>query len=124
MPDNATLEKLIDRYCEAWNERNPGRRESILREVLAEGAVYIDPRGKASSALELSALIETIASRRPGARVVRTSAIDAHHNLARFAWHVIQSDGTALPESVDFVELSPKGRIARVVGFFGPLRAA
>ena len=43
--------------------------------------------------------------RRPGARVLRTSGVDAHHHLARFAWHVVLADG----------------RIRRIIGFFGPL---
>ena len=24
-----------------------------------------------------------------------------HHSVARFAWHVVQADGTALPEGID-----------------------
>jgi hypothetical protein len=49
--------------------------------------------------------------------------VDVHHGIARFAWHVVQADGTCLPEGLDIAELSPDGtRIRRIVGFFGPLR--
>jgi hypothetical protein len=55
--------------------------------------------------------------------VLRTSAVDVHHGVARFAWHVIQADGTSLPDGLDIAELSADGkRIRRIVGFFGPLR--
>ena len=57
----------------------------------------------------------------PGARVVRTSGVDAHHHLARFAWHVVLADGTTLPDGLDLAELTPDGRIRRIIGFFGPL---
>lgn len=54
--------------------------------------------------------------------MLRASAVDVHHGLARFAWHVVQADGTALPEGLDIAELSSDGRqIGRIVGFFGPL---
>ena len=50
-------------------------------------------------------------------------AVGLHHGMARFAWHVVQADGTALPEGLDVVWLSDDGaRLARILGFFGPLR--
>jgi hypothetical protein len=41
--------------------------------------------------------------------------------VARFGWHVVEADGTALPEGLDVVVLDADGRIARVIGFFGPI---
>lgn len=116
-----SIERLIDRYCEAWSEFDPRRREEMLREIWADGATYVDPRGEAAGIAELTALIGRVLEKRPGARVVRTSAVDAHHGLARFAWRVVQADGSALPESMDMVEVSSEGRLQRVIGFFGPL---
>ena len=53
---------------------------------------------------------------------MRTSAVDVHHGVARFAWHVVQADGTALPEGIDIAFISADGsRIERVIGFFGPI---
>jgi hypothetical protein len=52
---------------------------------------------------------------------VRTSAVDCHHGVARFAWHVAQADGTVLLEGIDIAFLSPDGsRIERIIGFFEP----
>ncbi len=69
----------------------------------------------------LLAHIDAVIARRPGARVVRTTRVDVHHDLARFGWRVVQADGTTLPEGLDLAELSEDGRIRRIVGFFGPL---
>ena len=42
--------------------------------------------------------------------------------VARFAWHVVRTDGTALPEGIDIAFVSTDGsRIDRIVGFFGPI---
>ena len=44
------------------------------------------------------------------------------HILARFAWQVMQADGTALPEGIDIAFVSSDGsRIERIIGFFGPI---
>lgn len=56
---------------------------------------------------------------------MRTSAVDTHHSVARFAWHVVQADGTALPEGIDVALVSSDGaRIERIIGFFGPLASS
>jgi hypothetical protein len=70
---------------------------------------------------DLLAHIDSVVVRRPGAKVVRTSRVDAHHDLARFAWRVVLADGTAVPEGLDLAELSADGQIRRSGGFFGPL---
>jgi hypothetical protein len=115
--------ELIDRYCAVWNEPEPAVRAALLAAVWAEGATYTDPSVQAASAGELLAHIEKVRARRPGAQVLRTSAVDLHHGVARFAWHVVQADGSALPEGLDVAELTPEGhRIRRIVGFFGPLK--
>lgn len=118
------LSTLIDRYCEAWQDMDAARRRSLLASVWADGATYTDPNVHASGADELLAHIASVVSRRPGAKVVRTSAVDAHHGVARFAWQLVQADGTRLPESLDIAWISSDGRrIERIIGFFGPLRA-
>jgi len=113
---------LIDRYCLVWNEPDPSVRADLLASVWATGATYTDPSVHASGAAELLAHIATVRERRPGASVLRTSAVDIHHSLARFAWHVVQADGLTLPEGLDIAHISADGmHIERIIGFFGPL---
>ena len=114
--------QLIDRYCEVWSEPDAGRRAELLAAVWAPGATYTDPSVYAASAGELLAHIANVQARRPGAKVLRTSRVDRHHRVARFAWHVVQADGTVLPEGTDIAFVSADGTvIERIVGFFGPL---
>jgi hypothetical protein len=115
------LDQLIDTYCAAWSDSDAARRRETLANVWAEGATYTDPTVHAVGIDDLLTHIDAVARRRPGAKVVRTSRVDAHHHLARFAWCVVLADGTSLPESIDIAELSAGGQIRRIIGFFGPL---
>jgi len=113
---------LIDRYCRVWNEDDPAVRADLLASVWATDATYTDPSVHASNAQELLNHIAAVRARRPGASVLRTSGVDTHHRVARFAWHVVEADGTALPEGIDIALISSDGsRIERIIGFFGPL---
>jgi len=117
------LAQLIDTYCQAWSEPDAQRRAQLLAQVWSDGATYTDPTVHAAGSGELLAHIAKVVARRPGARIVRTSAIDEHHGLARFSWRLVEADGTLCPEGIDFVELSADGRIRRIIGFFGPFTA-
>ncbi|MFE6860339.1 nuclear transport factor 2 family protein [Nocardia sp. NPDC057668] len=118
---SSTLEQLVDTYCTAWSDPDPARRREILARVWGEGATYTDPLVHAAGAEELLAHIDSVLTQRPGAIVIRTSRIDGHHGVARFEWRVVEADGNRLPTGIDFIEVDAAGRIARVVGFFGPL---
>ena len=113
---------LIDRYCKVWTEPDTDRRAKLLASVWAADATYTDPSVHAASPEALLTHIANVQLRRPGAKVVRTSRVDEHHGVARFAWHVVQADGTTLPEGLDLAFVSPDGaKIERIIGFFGPL---
>ena len=116
------VEKLVDRYCEGWSASTPTERERILRSVLHGDARYCDPRCEPLPLEALLRHIDKVHATRPGARVLRTSAVDMHHGHARFQWHVRLPDGRSLPESLDIVELTDDhNHILRITGFFGPL---
>ena len=118
------LEVVVDRYCQGWSDPDPLVRERLIRETLVPTATYADPRTDILSVDQLLSHISRIAASRPGATVRRTSTVDVHHNLARFTWHVLLSDGTNLAEGIDFIELEDDSkRIRRIVGFFGSLTA-
>jgi len=117
-----TLEETVDLYCTAWSEPDQNRRGQILREVAIENLQYTDPRTDVKNCDQLIEHIAGILADRPGARVVRTSAVDEHHGWARFAWHLIQADGTTLPEGLDVIEVDEEtGKLKVILGFFGSL---
>jgi hypothetical protein len=114
---------LIDRYCEAWSEQDESRRTELLGSVWAEGASYTDPAVHAVGVSELLTHIAKVRAKRPGSKVVRTSEVDEHHGVARFAWRAIEANGNALPEGIDLAFLSADGsKLERIIGFFGPAK--
>ena len=115
---------LIDRYCQAWSEPDADHRAELLASVWEPTATYTDPSVYAVGTQALLTHIATMQAARSGAQVLRTSAVDRHHALVRFTWHVVQANGTELREGLDIAFLSPDStKIERMVGFFGPLSA-
>ena len=117
------LTLLIDSYCAAWSTENARQRQALLLPIWSDGATYTDPTVHATGAEELLTHIAGIQSKHPGARILRTSDVDVHHGIARFAWKFAMPDGTSLPEGLDVVFPDPgQEQITRVIGFFGSLR--
>lgn len=113
---------LVDRYCQAWSDPDPAARKALLAGVWSTNASYSDPTVFELDAAALLAHIARIQLTRPGAKVVRSTAVDQHQTFARFGFQVVGADGAILREGMDIVTLSSDGsRIERVVGFFGPL---
>ncbi len=115
-----TLETLVDRYCAAWNTPDGGERRIILRSVLTEGGLYVDPSVRAAGVEALAVHIDGVVSRNVGARISRTSPIDAHHEVLRFLWCNRLPDGHVLRDGVDFCTIATDGKFQSIVGFFGP----
>jgi hypothetical protein len=113
------LTTLIDTYCTAWNDPEPAARARLLAQAMTPDASYTDPTVHAASPAELLAHIERVREKRPGARVLRQGAMDAHHHVARFHWQVSSADGAVLREGIDIVTLSADGaKLTAVIGFF------
>jgi hypothetical protein len=112
----------IDAYCRVWTEPDAVLRSEQLRAVWADGARYVDPTVDLVGADALLEHIAAMHTRRPGARVTRTSAVDCHHDACRFEWEAVGADGVVLVNGIDLALLDETGRIKAVIGFFGKLQ--
>jgi hypothetical protein len=118
-----TLEETIDIYCAAWSERDPGYRRKLLDRVVTDNVRYTDPDTDVTGCADLVDHISGVLAGRIGAKIVKTSFADAHHDIARFAWHLVKADGTVLPEGLDIVFVDGQtGKLKTILGFFGPLK--
>lgn len=117
----AMMEERITLYCKAWGKSDYELRRSMLDSIMESSARYTDPKVDFISVAELSNYIGQVHSKWPGAKIVRTSGVDVHHNVARFAWQFVLADGTVAVEGLDFVEFSTK-KISRITGFFGSMQ--
>ena len=120
MSDDA-LAQMIDQYCASWGEDDAAKRAAMLQDVWAERATYTDPTAHVEGRSNLVAHISAVRQQFPGARIVRTSAIDQHNHCARFGWKLEKADGTWLPEGIDIAEFRD-GKLQSIVGFFGALK--
>ena len=103
----------------AGGEPDVAKRRETQRCCYEDGATYTDPNVHLHNAEELVAHITSVLLRRPGATVIRTSAVDEHHDIARFNWRVLAADGATLRDGIDIAEFSVNGLLRRIVGFVG-----
>ena len=116
------FQQLVDEYCKVWNEPDTQKKAEALKKIWSPDATYIDPNVSLRGIAELVAHIDRVQAGRPGARIIRTTALQVHHRIGRFGWQLIHADGSRLPEGLDIVFFSEEGQhIDRIIGFFGEL---
>ena len=81
------LSELITLYMGAWGEPDRVLRQQMLERAWAEDGTYTDPTAHVAGRKQLVDHIGGLFEKFPGARIELTSAIDAHHERIRFAWH-------------------------------------
>ena len=117
--DGSAIREVVTQYMAAWNEPDAASRAALLERCWADGGVYLDPRADLVGRDELARHIATIQASRPGARLEFMSGIDVHHNVVRFHWRLVRTDGSCGDISIDFGEVGADGRLVRIIGFFG-----
>jgi hypothetical protein len=106
-------------YVAGWNEPNVARRLQILERCWAEDGGYVDPNVELQGRTALCEHIAKVQAGRPGARIEMMSGVDLHHNAVRFLWRLVQADGGFGETSIDFGEVDERGKLTKIVGFFG-----
>jgi len=115
---------IVDTYLATLNEADPAQRAKLLERAWARDGSYVDPMFEARGHAALGDMIAGIAQRYPGHRFRRTSGVDSHHGVLRFAWEFAASDGQIVVAGIDIGELASDGKLQRIAGFFGPLPAS
>lgn len=116
--------RLVATYGDAWNEADETARRKLLEEAWGDDAVYRDPTALVEGR---DALLEHISGFRQmmaGASIESTSGVEEHHGWFRFAWAMKGADGAVAMEGFDVGRIGEDGRIADIVGFFGPFPEA
>lgn len=111
----------IDRYLDAYGETDADRRLQLISESFTPDATLADPPLDAAGHDGLSVMFVAVQAQFPGHTFSRTSDIDEHHGAARYEWSLAGPDGTAAVSGTDFVCFGSDGKLASVVGFFGPI---
>jgi len=94
---------ITDTYIAAWNEADPQRRRALVAETwTADG---------------IAEMIGAAQGQFPGHRFELAFGPDAHHDVVRFAWRLVDGDGGAVAAGTDFATVAEDGRFRAVTGF-------
>ncbi|GHF51171.1 ketosteroid isomerase-like protein [Amycolatopsis bartoniae] len=112
---------LAHRYLDAFNETDPAKRRGLVEEVFTADATYTDPLGAVAGFDGIDGFLAAAQQQFPGLRFTLAGAVDAHHDLARFTWH-LGPEGAAEPLAIGFDVITvADGKIRRVQGFLDKL---
>lgn len=71
----------ITLYRKAWGKPDHELRRSMLGSIMESSARYTDPKVDSISVAQMSNHIGQVHLKWPGAKLVRTSGLDLHHNV-------------------------------------------
>ena len=119
-----TMETLVRRYFESWNETDPARRRALIEQVYAEDAIYVDPLTEATGWDAIDAMVAGVQKQLAGFAITLTGPVDAHHDIARFKWQA-GAPGLTEPIVVGFdVAVVENGKLSRLNCFLDKVPAA
>jgi hypothetical protein len=121
--DTMSIERTIDSFFQAWNADGDDERLAAIRSVYTEDAVVKDPLADVQGHQAIAAFIAGARAQYPGHSFRRSSGIDGHHDLVRFAWQLLDPSGEPVVEGFETGQVADDGRLAATLGFFGPLPA-
>jgi len=110
------VQTLVARYMDTFNETDSDRRRELLDALYTPDCTYTDPHVDLRGAAQIDGFIEQTQERFPGVAFTLASAIDAHHEQARFQWHAGTPDAPDAFVGFDVI-VTDDGRIRSVYGF-------
>lgn len=118
------FQSVVQQYIETWNETDPLRRRALVAQVFTPDASYTDPLAAVRGHDGIDQFIGAAQAQFSGMRFSLGGAVDAHHEQARFTWH-LSPPGADDPVVVGFdVAVLDDGQLQAVYGFIDKAPAA
>jgi hypothetical protein len=114
------LTTLVDTHLAAYGNPDKADRDDAIAAIWAADGALVDPPLTGEGHAGISDLAAAVQSQFAGHTFRRVSDVDAHHDVARYAWELVAPDGTVAVSGID-VAVVADGRLQHVVGFFGEL---
>ena len=118
------MQEIVERYLAAWNEKDASRRRKLVDELWAEDGSYTDPLGDANGPAEIDGLIGAVQQQFPDFVFTLGGPVDAHHEQARFTWHLGPAGAEPVVIGFDVAVLNGGGQIRSVYGFLDKVPTA
>jgi hypothetical protein len=112
------LQSVLDGYFECWNATGDTARSDAIRRTWASDAQSSDPVAEVTGHDQLADMFAGFHATYPGSSFRQNGGVDAHHNLVRWGWEMIDADGVVALDGID-VAVIHDGRIVHLAGFFG-----
>lgn len=117
------MDAVLNDYFAAWNETDAHQRQRLLERSLSDDAELVDPMGRWHGTEGISDRIARYHIAAPGTKVLPGSGVDAHNNVERYAWKIVDPAGNDVMEGLDVTERDAAGRLHRIRMFHGQLPA-
>ena len=118
---STNVDTVIDTYMEAYSEPDPARRAELVAKSFTTDGELIDPPVDGRGHTGITEMMGAVLGHYPDHRFRRTTGVDAHHNVARYGWELVDTTGTVALTGTDVAEFDEDGSISRVLGFLGDL---
>jgi hypothetical protein len=113
----SNVQTLVDRYIATWNETDPHRRRALIADVYTDTAGYTDPLVAVRGRDAIDQFVAAAQAQFAGLQFSLGGGVDAHHDQARFTWH-LGAPGADEPVVIGFdVAVFDDGRVQEVYGF-------
>jgi SnoaL-like domain len=118
------MQEIVERYLAAWNEKDAQRRRELVDALWTENGSYTDPLADANGRAEIDGLIGAVQQQFPDFVFTVGGPVDAHHEQARFSWHLGPAGAEPVVIGFDVAVLNGGGQIRSVYGFLDKVPAA
>ena len=118
------MQEIVERYIAAWNEKDAQHRRALVDALWTEDGSYTDPLADANGRAEIDGLIGAVQQQFPDFVFTLGGPVDAHHEQARFTWHLGPSGAEPIVIGFDVAVLDADGQISSVHGFLDKVPAA
>jgi hypothetical protein len=113
------MQEIVERYLAAFNETDPTLRRGLLEQVFTIDASYVDPHNDLCGINAIDTAMGAMQEANPGLLFALHSAVDSHHDQARFQWHAGTAEQPVAQIGFDVITVTG-GQIAHVYGFAEP----
>ena len=111
------MQEIVERYLAAWNEKDAQRRRELVDALWTENGSYTDPLADATGRAEIDGLIGAVQQQFPDFVFTLGGPVDAHHEQARFTWHLGTAGAEPAVIGFDVAVLNGGNQIRSVYGF-------
>ncbi len=116
--NHAGVSERVDAFLRAWGEPDPKTRRRLMESCATPGIVFRDAYSATEGLDEMLANLDAVQLFMPGMTLVRSGDVRRSHGTAIAPWTAKKENGDPAGTGVNVFDLSPDGRIGRVVGFW------